>query len=280
MLTLILAATLTLPPQKSDAILGVSAIHLESGKRVSVRGSARFPMGSVYQFPIGLTVLKRVDAGTLDLNSEVTIQPRDFAPGWSPIRDQANGKPVTLTIGQLLEAMVKMSDNTASDALLKLVGGPSLVTARLVELNAPPIRVDRSETQMSVDLHAPNGVDHYAADPRDTATPDAMADLFVTFWNKSDGLSPNSHALLLEHMTKSTTGPRKLRSILPSGWTLAHKTGSMPGTSNDAGILTSADGKEHIVVAIFTRAAKTSNDVTVDADIANAARAVLDALRK
>jgi beta-lactamase class A len=275
MLTLILAAALTLPPQKSDAILGVTAIHLESGQRISVRGAKRFPMGSVYKVPIAIEALHQVDAGTLQVSQKVTIQPADFGPGHSPLRDAANGKAITHTVGELIEAMVVNSDNTACDTLLKMVGGPAVVTKRMLALNVKNVRIDRSEREMSIDLRKSGGREKYATDPRDTATPDAMVELLLALWNKRDGLKPASRDLLFKHMADSPTGPRKLRAAVPKGWTIAHKTGSMPGTSNDAGILISPNGKHHIAIAIFTKAAKTSNDETVDADIANAVRAVL-----
>lgn len=272
--TLLLAATFSLPPQKSDAILGVTAVHLETGRRISVRGDERFPMGSVYKFPIALAVLKQVDEGKLSLAQDVRIEPKDFGPGWSPMRDAANGKAFHASIGRLVEAMVVTSDNTACDGLLKLVGGPAVVTKRLRDLGVKDIRVDRSESEMSIDLHKDGGHAQYAVDPRDTSTPNAMVELLLKLWNKRDGLSAESHALLFQHMVDSPTGPRKLRAAVPQGWTVAHKTGSMPGTSNDVGILVSPDGKTHIAIAIFTKA-RTSAEEVADGDIAEVTRAVL-----
>ncbi|HEX6161139.1 MAG TPA: class A beta-lactamase [Thermoanaerobaculia bacterium] len=278
--TLVLAATLFTPPaQKSDATIGFTAIHLESGERISVRGSEHFPMGSVYKFPIALAVLRRVDTGTLSLRRQVTIEPKDFAGGWSPIRDEANGKAVTYTVGELLEAMVKMSDNTASDALLELVGGPRAVTTRLAELGTSRVRVDRSEKQILAELMTDGYEERYGSDVRDSATPDGMAGLLVAFWNGRDGLSRESHALLVRHMTESPTGERKLRAALPAGWTVAHKSGQMPRTSNDAGVLISPDGKQHIVIAIFSKNAKDA-PALVDADLAAITRAVLERLAR
>jgi hypothetical protein len=51
----------------------------------------------------------------------------------------------------------------------------------------------------------------------------------------------------------------------------------MPATSNDAGILTSPDGKTHIAIAIFAKGA-TSDYPTIDADVAAITRAVVEAL--
>lgn len=267
----VLAATLTLPPQQSDAHIGVTAIHLETGRRVSVRGDERFPMGSVYKVPIGIAVLKLVDAGKLTLEQQVTIEPKDFAGGWSPLRDEAKGKAVTRTVAELLELMVSLSDNTASDALLALVGGPRVASTK-------EVRVDRSEKQIHLDIDK-HGAEAYTRDVRDTATPDAMAHLLAALWRNRIGLSKRSHALLLKHMTDSPTGKNKLRAAAPKGWVVAHKSGMMPRTSNDVGILTSPDGKQHIVIAVFATRA-TSDYAEIDADVASAARVAIAELTK
>ena len=278
MIAILLATALSLPPQKSDAVIGVTAIHLESGRRIEVRGNERFPMGSVYKFPIALEVLRQVDAGVLSLDRKVTIQPSEFAPGWSPIRDRAKGKPVTMTVGALIESMASVSDNTASDALLRLAGGPAAVSRRMTQLGFGTIRIDRSETEMAKDLRAPGGVARYAADPRDTTTPNAMADLLAAFWKGRDGLSKASHAQLVEHMTKTKTGARRIKLALPAGAVLIHKTGTMPGTTNDVGIIVSPDGRDHIAIAVFTKASKTEDEKPAETDIAAIARNVYSRL--
>jgi beta-lactamase class A len=274
MFELILAAILTLPPQKSDATIGVTAIHLESGKRLSIRGGDRFPMGSVYKFPIALAVLQRVDAGALSLDQKVTIVPSEFSLGFSALRDKANGRAITLTIEELLTHMVSHSDNTASDVLMKLVGGPRAVTARTAELGAG-VRIDRSEREMAIELDKKGGVEQYAVDPRDTSTPDAMAQLLVTFWNKRDGLTPKSHEVLVRIMSATSTGKRRIKAAVPAGATIAHKTGTMPGTTNDIALITLPNG-EHVALAIFTKASK--RDVTAEAeeDIRAITKKILD----
>ena len=275
MLSLIVAAALVLPPQKSDAVIGVAAIHIQSGRRVSIRGSERFPMGSVYKFPIALAVLRRVDAGTLSLKQEVTIEPKDFAPGWSPLRDNANQQPITLTVRELLRHMVSISDNTASDALMRLIGGPIPVATRMAELGYGGIHVNRYEKQMAADLGQPGGVARYAIDVRDTATPEDMAALLFAFWRGRDGLSAESHELLVHWMTVTPTGPRRIKAILPPGATLAHKTGTMPGTTNDAGIVTI--GNDTVVLVVFTKKGTSKLELLED-DLAAVARAALDAV--
>lgn len=55
---------------------------------------------------------------------------------------------------------------------------------------------------------------------------------------------------------------------------MAHKTGTMPATTNDAGIIASPDGRHHIAIAIFTARAKSSRTEECEDDIAAIARAL------
>lgn len=269
--TLLLAAAFTLPPQTSDAVIGLSAIHLESGRRLGIRGNERFPMGSVYKFPIVLAALQRVDAGTLKLDQKITIEPKDFSPGWSPLRDDAKGKPVTITVSELLRYTVSISDNTACDNTIRLLGGPAAVSKRMAELGVPGIRIDRPEKTISKHLNEPGGRAKYAADVRDTATPDDMAALLVAFWNRRDGLSKASHDQLMQWMIDTPTGARRIKAVMPSGAVVAHKTGTMPGVVNDAAIVTSPDGRDHIVIVVFSKAGTSPETVRED-DVAAAGK--------
>lgn len=260
MLALVLAAAVQLPPQKSDAVIGVAAIHLDSGKRVSQRSLERFPMASVYKVPIALEVLHRTDAGTLRLDRMITISPKEFAPGFSPLRDRANGRPIEMTVNELLDQMVRVSDNTASDALLRLVS-PMAVNRRLAELAIGGVRVDRTERELG-------------ADARDTSTPDGMLSLLVAIAEGRDGLSRTSREKLLGWMTKTTTGPDRIKAGVPSDAVVAHKTGTGPGVMNDVAII---DGR--VVIVIFTKGAKSPDD-DVAADIAAVTRSVWSAVTK
>ncbi|HJW95170.1 MAG TPA: class A beta-lactamase [Thermoanaerobaculia bacterium] len=242
--------------------LGYHAIDLDTGRTMSMNAEQRFPMGSVFKFPLAIEVLHRVDEKKLDLEHVYTIEVSDFSPGWSPIRDNAHGQPVVLPLREVIRYDLAESDNTAADYLLKLIGGPQNV-------HTPPgIRIDRSEKQMAADLHQPGGRERYAIDPRDTSTPKAMAELLRMFYEKREGLSPASHDFAMKAMLETKTGPKRIISVLPKGATLAHKTGTMPGTFNDVGIITSPDGKHHIALAIFVKESKSEKDEQVIAKTA------------
>jgi beta-lactamase class A len=109
--------------------VGVTATVLETGESVSLNGNQRFPMQSVYKFPIAMALLAQVDQGKLKLNQKIRIEAGDVVQG-SRILDQ-NSQGVEFSLAELLKYMVSESDNTACDVLLQLVGGPKIVTQYL-----------------------------------------------------------------------------------------------------------------------------------------------------
>lgn len=265
--------------QQSDAVIGVTAVHLESGKRVSVCGREAFPMASVFKLPVALAALRRVETGTLSLTQLVTIEPKEFSPGVSPLRDRANGRPITVTVAELIELTVRESDNTAADNLMKLAGGPIGVTVRLRELGAGGVRVDRSEKEIAADLQKPDGRNTFARDVRDTATPDSMVDLLTTVWQKRAGLSDSNHQWLLRLMREGRRAKRRITAGAPAGSAVWHRPGTMAGTVNDAAIIELPNG-EHVVIAVFTKAAKESPVELREDDIAAVTRTALTALSR
>jgi beta-lactamase class A len=111
-------------------------------------------------------------------------------------------------------------------------------------------------------------------DPRDTATPGAMLGLLETVW-RGDALSRESTALLLDIMTRSTTGTGRIRGMLPSDVAVAHKTGTIGGTTNDVGILTLPDGAGQVAVVVFVKASTLPVEQRERA-IAQVSRAIYD----
>jgi beta-lactamase class A len=276
MFAILLALNIILPV-KFSATFGYAAVDLDTGRTVSMNADERFPMGSVFKFPLALKVLQLVDQKKLDLDKSYTIQPSEFSPGYSPIRDEAHGKPVTMTLRELLIYDLGVSDNTAADYLMQLIGGPRVVTKHLRELGVRGISVNRSEKQMTADLHKKGGVDKYAVDPRDTAMPSAMVELLRLFYEKRDGLSPASHELAMKAMLETKTGANRIVSVLPAGATFAHKTGTMPGTVNDVGLITSPDGKHHIAIAVLVKKSDEPTEA-VEKAIADIGRQILNIL--
>jgi beta-lactamase class A len=275
MLAFLLAVAIAIP--KTDATVGYAAVDIETGRTASSNANDHFPMASVFKFPVALVVLQRVDVGEFKLDDPITIQPAQFSRGHSPLRDSANGKPVTVTVRRLVELMVVESDNTAVDYFIRRLGAAA-ITTRIHGIGGDGVRVDRPENDIAEAIAA-HGIAAYVRDVRDTATPDGMVRLLTAFAKRKDGLTPSSHDLLMHFMTASHN-PVRLASALPPGAVVAHKTGTMPGVFNDVGILTSADGKHHIAIAVFTKKPAEQNDDVALRVVGQIARAVYDAFTR
>lgn len=259
--------------------VGVALIHLESGATIDVRGHERFPMASVVKLPIAIEVLKQVAERRLTLDRVVWLGPSDIRPCCTIERRHAKGG-VSFTVIELLEMALIESDNTAADALLKLVGGPDAVERRLRSMGFQYINVDRTEGQLLLDIagvtYAPPpdvwtielqrrlladvdrasldlGRARYLTDERDTATPYETAQLLGRL-QLGDLLPRAETDLLLTLMIQTTTGPRRLKGRLPTDTVVAHKTGTTAVVINDAGIITlPADSRipGRIVLAVY-----------------------------
>lgn len=285
----------------TDATVGAAAIHIESGRAVSFRGGEAFPMASAFKVPVAVGTLALVDQNTLAMDKMVTLGPADLHPGSGRITDLFFHPGVSLSLYNLMEAMLVISDNTAADLVLREGGGPAEVTARIRALGLKGIRVDRSTAQLISDFQGVKALppekdwtrdiwdrlynavpenEHMAArragwrDPRDTATPDDMAALMVKVW-KHDGLSAESAKMLLEMMDRCETGKSRIKGLLPQGAEVAHKTGSLGGVVNDVGVLTLPGDAGHVALAVFTKGSYRPEEVSERA-IAEVARTVYD----
>lgn len=263
----------------SGGVVGVSAHHLESGRRFSLRGGERFPLASSYKVAIAVELLRRVDAGEVSLDQMVTLKPSDLHPGSGTLGDLFNKPGVSLSVRNLLELMLLISDNSATDLVLERAGGGAAVTARMKAIGIDGIDVSRPTVNLIADWvgvkslpplsewtpgiweplfeAVPEARQRAAAeafdkDPRDTSTPEAMVELLTKIQHKSLH-KPETAELLLDIMRRCQTGEHRLKGLLPDGSIVAHKTGTIGGTTNDVGILTLPQGAGHVAIAVFVK---------------------------
>ena len=130
--------------------LGVSAIELTSGQRISISGNEPFPRASTYKVPIALQLLDQVSQGKLQLNEQISIQPQDLRP-ISVISTYFNLPQLTVSLRNLMDLMLIASDNTASDLLLVKIRGAAAITNYLSDRDLNDIRVDRTEAELWAD---------------------------------------------------------------------------------------------------------------------------------
>ncbi|MEG4595166.1 class A beta-lactamase [Microcoleus sp. F8_C2] len=248
--------------------VGVKAAVLETGDTVTLNGNQQFPMQSVYKFPIAMTVLAQVDRGKLKLDRKIRVEASDVLQGSRILDDSSQG--MEFTLAELLKYMVSESDGTSCDVLLKLVGEPRVVTEYLRGLGVNDIVVANTEKELAQGT---------AVKYRNYATPDAAVVLLRAF-HEGKGLSKSSQALLLQLMTETTTGAKRIKGLLPDGTVVAHKTGTsstvngVTAATNDVGLVTLPNG-QHMAIAVFV-SDSGANDAVREEVIAKVAKAAWD----
>jgi len=254
--------------------VGVSAMLLETGETVAtLNRQNHFPMQSVYKLPIGMAVMKQVDAGKLNLEQKVAVTKSDFVRAGqnSPIRDR-NPNGAEITVNELIRFAIAESDGTASDVLMKLAGGPQGVQAYLNDLSVSDLIVLNSEKEIGQD---------WQVQYRNFSTPDAAVALLRALHEKR-GLSESSQALILKYLVESTPGAKRLKGLLPAGTIVAHKTGTsgaqkgITAATNDIGIITLPNGK-HLAIAVFV-SDSPADEATRESVIAKISKAIADSL--
>jgi len=255
---------------RAGGAVGVSAIHIETGRSASVNGATRLPLYSVFKLPLAIAVLKDVEEGRLQIEQKVHMTPKDIVAG-ARSNTQLWVKPVDRTIADLIEVSIALSDNTSSDKLLELAGGPETVTRRLRSLGFDQIQIQTTIREFLKTLKNQN-----------TGSADDLAKLLAHL-QQGQLLQPAQQQMLIGSMQRSTIGLRRIRGNLPAGTVVADKTGSgelnettkMPNATNDVGLITLPDGS-HLAIAVLLNGSRLS-DVEQEKVIAELARAAYDA---
>lgn len=242
--------------------IGVSAIDTGSNVEIGYRAQERFAMASTFKWLLAAGMLKRCEEG-LNLDAVIYYTPSDIVPT-SPITsahiDAATGMG-TLSIEQLCEAIVTVSDNTAANLLLVPMFGPEGLTRFLRESGDAHTRLDRREPELN---------ENRPGDERDTTAPHAMARTLRRILTADDVLNAGSRARLIGWMEKAATGLDRLRAGFPEGWRAGDKTGTGGnGAHNDCCIVW-PPGRPPIVIASYLSesSAPNSDKAAAHAEIA------------
>ena len=289
--------------KKSNGIVGVYARHLESDQILTHNAEEPFPMASTYKIGMAIKLLQHVEKGDFSLDQMIELTPEDLSPGSGMLTPHLPHPGLALSIYNLLETMMTLSDNTATDKILTLIDGPQAVTEWLHSIGIKGMRIDRPTKSILCDafgIPRPEGkwslqtfqdqvkksteeahqtaARTFIADPQDTSTPSAMVSL-LTQLHRNELLCEENTALLIDVMKRCQTGEDRINGLLPPKTIVAHKTGSIRRVAiNDAGfIITPNTGP--IALAIFTKSAKDKDFIKVidcEQTAAHVARTVYD----
>jgi len=244
---------------------GVAVWHIESGEQVEVNGSRPFPMASVFKIPILATAARLNKIGLDDripLTDEVKSMGsgvlRFFQPGVSP------------TFRDLLTLMIIISDNTATDMNIDLLGGPLVIESTMHDLGLNDIYIKMNCKDLLRGLFPPeirdlpldeikawsdehdvvrDGVTFALTPENNISSANSMNKLLHMLYNGEvvQGAMKDEVFDILHKQQLNQRLPR----FLPSNVSMAHKTGTIGGHYNDSGIIYIGENN-HAIVTMFT----------------------------
>jgi beta-lactamase class A len=244
--------------KSKNAEVGVAVLGIENRELFSINGDMRFPMQSVYKFHLALAVLKQVDLGKLSLNQKIELNDGNLLPDtWSPLREKYIASDTSVSLSEILSFTVSQSDNNGCDILFSLVGGPDSVNSFMHRNAINDVSIVATEQEMHQDWNIQFN---------NWTTPLAAVQLLDLFYHEKI-LSDSSNSFLMQRMFETSTGPKRIKGLLPPGTVVAHKTGSSGKNSmgitaavNDIGIVELPDGT-HFAIAVFVSNSSENEEV-------------------
>jgi len=200
---------------KMGGSAGFSAIDLVTGRSFGYHSSTIFPTAS----SIKIAIMAQLYQSGVSLTDKVTIQPSDSVGGSGHLQILLRNGPLTLTVKELITAMIETSDNTATNQCIRLAG--------MEKINAMLAKAGLQHTKLQRIM-----LDSKAAreNRENISTPADMAHLIEMVYK---GKFPGTKEMLsiLELVDAD------MRKTIPESIQVAAKPGELPGARCETGII-------------------------------------------
>jgi beta-lactamase class A len=205
-----------------DGALGVAVVDLKTGRMFALNGATVFPQASVIKIPILARMFQASRSGKFGMDDKVTIEPREAAGGSGQLQDRLKGGPVTLSVRELITAMIEWSDNTATNKCIEMAGMDE-VNRMMDSLGLPHTRLRRKMMDTAA----------VARGEENVSTPEEMARLVEMIY-RGKVVDDAAGKEIVEIMKKVSGG---IHEGVPLDIETASKTGELPGARGETGIV-------------------------------------------
>jgi beta-lactamase class A len=244
-----LEASILRTTRSINATWGIYVKSLETGEEIAVDADRQMETMSTIKIPLMIEAFEQIKAGTFKLTDKYTFVERDSEPGTGTIQRLDYG--AVMTVKDLITMMIIVSDNTATEVLFRMVGGPDAVNARMQALGLKATRAMNVPSKWFPALRAAPTTEQFYRDgkfPFGFSTPREMGRL-LEMMERGTLVDKPSSDLMLRIMRGQLYRTRIPRYV--TGYAIPHKTGDfLPYVGDDVGVL-EAPGKT-IVLTVFT----------------------------
>jgi beta-lactamase class A len=217
-----LTARLRAVEEQSSGVIGYAIIDLGTGRMLERNGNTVFPQASSIKIPIMIQVFEQAREGRLRLSDTVTLTAKDAVEGSGHLRLLLRTNPLTISVEDLVTAMIQTSDNTATNRLIAMAG-MERVNAMLDRLGFRQTRLRR----IMLDAEAA------ARNEENVSTPVEMARIAELLYRGKAVDAPASHRML--EIMKLVSAD--FRAAVPPGVPVASKPGELTGVRCETGIV-------------------------------------------
>ncbi len=220
--------------RKTKLDAGIFAIEPDTGRYINCQGNKLFSAASLIKIPVFVDLLMALDKKQVDLNQDLVLKPEFMADGSGWLKWRQPG--TTIKLQEAAELMMIISDNTATNLIIDLLGGIEKVNQDIKTWGLTSTQIHN----LLPDLSGTNITSPY--------------DLVYLLGCLDRGylLLPESRQYLFTVMERT-----KIRTLLPPGLEpgsrIAHKTGDIASMVGDAGVVTLPSRRHYIVAVQVTR---------------------------
>jgi beta-lactamase class A len=232
-----------------NATWGIYVKSLETGEEIAIGADRQMETMSTIKIPLMVEVFEQIKAGKFKLADKYTFVQADSPPGTGTIQRLDPG--AVMTVKDLITMMIIVSDNTATEVLYRMVGGPDAVNARMDALGLKQTRAMNVPSKWFPLLTSAPSREQFAREgkhPFGLSTPREMGRL-LEMMERGTLVDKSSSELMLQIMRAQLYRTRIPRYV--TGYRIPHKTGDfLPYVGDDVGVM-EAQGRT-IVITIFT----------------------------
>lgn len=204
-----------------DGVLGVTAIDLTTGRTLAYHADTVFPTASTIKIPVMIQLYRAVRAGEVKLTDVIPVTVKELVEE-SPVVEKAAKSTGKITVRELLEAMMQVSDNTATNKLIELLG-MAKVNRAMDEAGFLQTRLRRR----MIDIAAAR------RNEENVSTPLEMARLMQMIW-QGKAVDEAASREMLEVMIPTRA---EIRKVIPAGIRVASKPGWLDGVKCEVAIV-------------------------------------------
>jgi beta-lactamase class A len=208
--------------ERISGVMGYAIIDLQTGRSIARNADTLFPQASSIKIPIMMQVFEQAKEGRLNLSDTVALGRKDIVHGSGHLRLLLRTQPLSITVQDLVAAMIETSDNTATNRLIALVG-MERVNAMLDRLGFRQTRLRR----IMLDAEAA------ARDDENVSTPMEMAKIAELLYQGKAVDADSSHRML--EIMKLVSAD--FRAAVPPEVQVASKPGAVTGVRCETGVV-------------------------------------------